>query len=320
MIPIRIEASKLEKIKQEYLEKVNCILIGNKIKIAAKRIQRKDEIHNQINTELKKIGIKLTFEEILVSDYETLRKIKNQLDSVGCVYKKYENNKDKDTKQKTLDHECVKNSVYDIIYRKYDKLDKSWLINKIGVTVCPYCNREFINNRGTSTSAQLDHFYPRSKYPIFALSIFNLIPSCYACNHIKREQEIDISPYDNNINFDYMVNFTYTPLSSDYLDDHTQLIINMNYRDEILKNIKNMKIDLAYELHTDYVQELIKKAIIYNKEQIQEFLQNYNDIFSTDEEILRMIFGNYLYIEDLEKRPLAKLTKDILEELGIHLT
>lgn len=317
MIPIYIESSKLVDIKKEFLENVNNLLVGNRIKIHEKRILEKEKIYDEINKELIGIGIKETLEEIILGDFDILRKVKNQFEKSGQVYSVYKNGTN--TKQKVDKNKCVKYSKYDRLYRKYDCLDKKWLIQKLSITVCPYCNREFINNRGSSTSAQLDHFYPRSKYPIFALSFFNLIPSCYACNHIKRETEISISPYDSNFNFDKEINFFYTPISSDYLNDHTKLTINMNYSNEIAQNIRTMKIDLAYELHTDYVQELIKKAFIYNKEQIIEFLQNYNGLFSTDEEIIRMIFGNYICRKDFGKRPLAKLTKDILAELRIYL-
>ena len=317
MIPIYIESSKLVEIKKEFLENVNNLLVGNRIKIQEKRILEKEKIYDEINKELIGIGIKETLEEIILGDFDTLRKVKNQFEKMGQVYSVYKNGTN--VKQKVDKNKCVKYSKYDRLYRKYDYLDKKWLIKKLSITVCPYCNREFINNRGSSTSAQLDHFYPRSKYPAFALSLFNLIPSCYACNHIKRETEISISPYDSNFNFNKEINFFYTPISSDYLNDHTKLTVDMNYSNEIAQNIRTMKIDLAYELHTDYVQELIKKALIYNKEQIIEFMQNYNGLFSTDEEIIRMIFGNYICTKDLGKRPLAKLTKDILAELRIYL-
>ena len=49
---------------------------------------------------------------------------------------------------------------------------------------CPYCNRAFIAiyNDGTSFTADIDHYFPRSKYPFFGLTLYNLIPSCSLCN------------------------------------------------------------------------------------------------------------------------------------------
>jgi len=37
-------------------------------------------------------------------------------------------------------------------------------------------------------------FIPK-KYPLFALSLYNLIPACAVCNNIKGEHEISFHPY-----------------------------------------------------------------------------------------------------------------------------
>lgn len=40
-------------------------------------------------------------------------------------------------------------------------------------------------------------------------------------------------------------------------------------------------------------------------------------LFKNKEDLLRLIFGGYIADEELGKRPLSKLTKDILEQLEI---
>ncbi|WP_419672991.1 hypothetical protein [Aliarcobacter butzleri] len=50
---------------------------------------------------------------------------------------------------------------------------------------CFYCNKDFITNfeAGKEVSTfQLDHFFDKGTYPYLALSFYNLIPSCSACN------------------------------------------------------------------------------------------------------------------------------------------
>ena len=42
-------------------------------------------------------------------------------------------------------------------------------------------------------------------------------------------------------------------------------------------------------------------------------------MFGSKEEIMRIIFGNYILPEDMNKRPLSKLTRDILDELKIKV-
>lgn len=90
------------------------------------------------------------------------------------------------------------------IYKIYDKLVdnevNTKIIQKYGIKCCPYCNENYIFNRTvknerTYAMAQLDHFFPRDSFPIFAISLYNLVPACSACNHIKTTMEIGISPY-----------------------------------------------------------------------------------------------------------------------------
>ena len=72
---------------------------------------------------------------------------------------------------------------------KYDYLSSSLrhkIITSSGITVCPYCNRQYISyfsNKGVKyTTADLDHFYPKSIFSLFALSLYNFIPACQICN------------------------------------------------------------------------------------------------------------------------------------------
>lgn len=45
-------------------------------------------------------------------------------------------------------------------------------------------------------AAKLDHFYPKSLYPFFALSLYNLIPVCGTCNLVKSDnKKIFASPF-----------------------------------------------------------------------------------------------------------------------------
>lgn len=79
------------------------------------------------------------------------------------------------------------------------------LMRKIreNIRVCPYCNADLIyaidievdksGGHGPAKKSAFDHFYPRSRYPFLALSIYNLIPSCYRCNsQYKNDQFLKI--------------------------------------------------------------------------------------------------------------------------------
>ena len=61
----------------------------------------------------------------------------------------------------------------------------NFINNGTGLTVCPYCNRSYINSRERNLGAELDHFYNKKDYPMFAISLYNFIPSCSTCNKLK---------------------------------------------------------------------------------------------------------------------------------------
>ncbi len=73
-----------------------------------------------------------------------------------------------------------------------------------------------------------------------------------------------------------------------------------------------------YQNHKDIVLELIQKSVMYNKSYIEELMKTYEGtLFKNEEDLLRLILGSCIANEDLDKRPLSKITKDILEQLEI---
>lgn len=64
-----------------------------------------------------------------------------------------------------------------------------WLQSQLCVKVCPYCNRMYTTTLYGKKRVRpdFDHFYPQSRYPYFAVSLFNLIPSCNVCNKAKSD-------------------------------------------------------------------------------------------------------------------------------------
>ncbi len=48
------------------------------------------------------------------------------------------------------------------------------LVDKLNIQTCPYCNRQFIYTfKGRALERpELDHFYSKTKYPLFCLSFY----------------------------------------------------------------------------------------------------------------------------------------------------
>lgn len=53
-------------------------------------------------------------------------------------------------------------------------------------------------------------------------------------------------------------------------------------------------------------------------DRIDELYNQYPELFSSRDEVLNMVVSNYINADDLGKRPLAKLTRDICNELGLQ--
>ena len=70
------------------------------------------------------------------------------------------------------------------------------------INSCYYCEMAYINTYSYQNKKyshfDLDHFFPKKKCPILALSLFNLIPSCPTCNQrLKRTEVLSKDVYEN---------------------------------------------------------------------------------------------------------------------------
>ncbi|MBV4420176.1 hypothetical protein KM800_12725 [Clostridium tyrobutyricum] len=205
------------------------------------------------------------------------------------------------------------------------------------------------------TNAQLDHFYSKKYYPYLALSLYNLIPCCSVCNHSKLDKNNEIiypyeEQFDDNVRFttrfaklngedSYDLNYLFgnsdnfeikllideERLKNDLIKRSIEKNIKINleekikkFKERIDKSKEVFNIEKVYNFNKDYVKELIKKAIIYNESRIDELYNQYPELFSSRDEVLNMVVSNYINADDLAKRPLAKLTRDICNELGLQ--
>lgn len=65
------------------------------------------------------------------------------------------------------------------------------LVEKMGIPVCPYCNRQYIQpvtiDGKKRYLGDLDHILPKAFYQLFSMSLWNLTPSCKVCNQIFKK-------------------------------------------------------------------------------------------------------------------------------------
>lgn len=86
----------------------------------------------------------------------------------------------------------------------------------------------------------------------------------------------------------------------------------------IENNIAAMRIKAAYQIHTLEIMELREKTKAYSDSQIEEIRDVLHCLNISDEEIKRIVFGKEILPEDMRKKPLGKLLRDIHKDLKIY--
>lgn len=238
---------------------------------------------------------------------------------------------------KSFKEQILKTFNYDT-FRKSKRCQQ--LVEWLEIKVCPYCNENYTSTTVISKENEVntikldfdfDHFLDKATNPYFSLSLYNLIPSCKVCNSCyKRTTSFDshshIHPYKQGFGSD--CKFTLTIKDVDFITQNTASIsLNLEIQeaakstkkgDQIQANIDDLKLKERYQNHKDYALELVHKNIVYNEDYINSLYQQYEGtLFKNREDVLRLITTNYIEEQDLGKRPLAKLTKDIIEDLDL---
>lgn len=201
-----------------------------------------------------------------------------------------------------------------------------WVAEQLNVNTCVYCNRNYTltikykdpntkreNDDYRITRPQFDHWYSKSKYPLLALSIYNLIPSCAVCNSgIKGSKEFNlvdnVHPYDK-AKEEYT--FTYIPNGTLGFD----IKIKVEDNSKMDKTLRLLRLEELYRSHNKFeLNDLINLSKKYNSSYKNLLFKEMFDNFElSNEEIYRLIFG--IDIEDYSRRPLSKFKHEIIEEL-----
>lgn len=155
-----------------------------------------------------------------------------------------------------------------------------------------------------------------------ALCFYNLVPCCPACNKIKLDDtEALASPYKDGAFKDLRITWTYNGAQNKYSENNSlaaqeeMIEIEIETDDSAeQQNLTKLKIKEAYQQHKDYASEIIKKARVYTNSDAQKLICDIGASMGiTPEEVERFYLGNYLDGNDLQKRPLSKMTKDFYQ-------
>lgn len=306
---IRIEFPEKDSDLEEWYKKTIKTLFKKK-----KKISEHEENVKKLESILNKHGVSYSFEQILTLKYNELKDIKEKIEDDSNFITEIEKLKGDESSENNF------------LIDAYEKLRKKYgkdLVEKTGVTVCPYCNRNFVNNGKDRAMAQFDHFFDKKTFPLFAISLYNLIPCCSSCNHTKQSNSISFSPYDYDFRTDDMLTFDYC------LENINKYRIKINTNENITdcngkrrknpiaSNIEVLQLREQYNLHTDLLKQIIFKTRTMPESYLQEIRKMLKttidlDLGMTEEEIY---YDNYLSEEKYHLRPLSKFTHDIVANL-----
>ncbi len=212
------------------------------------------------------------------------------------------------------------NNSRDIFIKTYEIIRNyfgTYLQKENKIFLCPYCERNYINvidienenGHRKVIKPDLDHFYPKSKYPYLACSIENLIPACQFCNQrIKHE----LDPLERNLPNPLEVKIFET-ISFNYSEKLIFVENKENLDDKIKKYIENFFIEEIYSRHTEILDDILKLSKKYNQLK-QSHIYNTCKSFFSMKEVEDLIFHSYKHI-DKKRTPLWKLKESLFNKI-----
>lgn len=314
MIDLRDCRDNIPKVAEEWLKSLHVFLFEErKDKIGRKHASYYDKKEKQADddqkTELK--YFKEHFREIVLADekeleYYSKKKVSEYMKTfmIG-LYKAFTQDKNDD----------ISNAHY--------------FFRELNIRTCPYCNRHYtftLSKKNTKVSPEYDHFYDKSSHPLLAVSFYNLVPSCHTCNHVKgTKASAKINPFFSGFKSKFsLLDEKGDKLIVDY-DKVAMKERKNNYgkltfselSEEERGNVETFGLQGLYEMHDDYIKELVDKVIAYNPTVRQSLVDAFQDQAYSPQQVYDFVWGRYLEEAQYGNRPLSKLTKDILEQLGI---
>ncbi|MDI1318092.1 hypothetical protein [Flavobacterium sp.] len=211
-------------------------------------------------------------------------------------------------------------------------------IEASGIKSCVYCNSQlcvvvdftYYDKKEKKlrpkrmSKFELDHYYPKSKYPFLCTSFYNLYPVCGNCNKAKSNSPLDFELYtddnskleifkfwlDNNsiLNYWITLNFKNLKVHFESVDGDFDFL---NYYK------KMFAIQGIYDTQIDIAEELVHKAKVYSLAYNKSLVDNFKLLFPDKSILERLIVGNYASASEIHKRPMAKYSQDIARQLKL---
>lgn len=170
---------------------------------------------------------------------------------------------------------------YNPRYGKYSEHIRSFFCkyaDKLNLHSCAYCECAYTGIFKDSENLDkgffdLDHFFPKSAYPLFALSLYNFVPCCTICNSRIKSSNSFLSFFNIDIgcrNSAKKILLKLSPVSKDY-----------NFQEEtFITYIPNpQKVEKSDEVYSS--DKIVYKTWHYTPLS-QSYAENYRPFFDTE--------------------------------------
>ena len=181
---------------------------------------------------------------------------------------------------------------------------------------------------------QIDHIKDKGTYPLLAITLNNLIPSCGTCNNLKSQKSNFFNPiiesiYDKiNFFFVYSSDMKIMKLHDKEILQNGVLKIKSNpiikgktdIENKVKQHIETFCLEGLNNVHKDIIEEIYWSKGKYDnliyRSYAKSKLKSLYDKNEIDKSLDRYIYGNYTHDEDFHLRPHTKLMRDIINQLS----
>lgn len=211
---------------------------------------------------------------------------------------------------KALNYDIIRNCVY------------PEFITELGIKTCVYCNAQYAvtlkKDKEYHNSYTIDHFLNKDEFPCYAISFFNLIPSCDQCNRFKSTKNAFFYLYASSLEKEDVFYFQLENGSKGkYLISWNEEDLEIGLHSTIQNLKKNHEnifhIEKKYLSHRDEVAILLKKKQFYNPTYINQLNNQFKSMFPLSKlDFDKFLWGYDLSPDRVHSKPLALLIQSLI--------
>lgn len=204
---------------------------------------------------------------------------------------------------------------------RYESIDteiKREILCNIDSETCPYCNHSYIVQVPGYSIHELDHLYPKSIFPLFCISLYNLVPSCKVCNQSFKSDNFELDSFINPYLDSYGEEGTFflDGISTDEIKvefDCSKAMTSEKKR-KLEGDVELFQLKKLYGSHQQYIKAIVQQKRNYSDnviKNLKKFLKD-NNMNNSDEDINKLLYGFELKEEEDKIYTMSKFTRDII--------